>query len=394
MGNAGAVIIYVMCVAASCIIGLYVAMYAARCLLVIVDQTAGGNNELTWPDEPMQDWFGQGLHLIWLLIFSFVPAWALGQLLAYVAPQTAPWQWLLFLAAVWLIFPICLLSNLTGHGRWTVLHPKLLRGLVYDIGATLLFFLLSGLILAGTGFLIHWTLNGGGWNLVLLTPVVVAFAWFIYARLLGRIAHLIGNRVWPEGKARKKAAPKSPATNPNDPWAVPEPLAEGETDDEDDLPTGDIDESTETPVRQELEEEEDENDWRKRPKAYGVIFDDDRRDWWERKTTTLAEDPGAYELSTEEVPPPASTAENPTHQDATKPAAYSGPVSDEELERELELRRRGPTKTGPIPIGKQFFVGVFEFPCYPTSLGSCLFLALLAILLSALFRCIQLLQPT
>ena len=120
MGNAGFVILYVLCNVALVIFGLYFVMYAARCLLVIVDQTAGGNREVEWPDEPMLDWFGQGVHLIWLLAFSFVPAWLLSDALAAGTPDDGPWRGAIFLASVWLIFPVCLLSNMSAAGRWAV----------------------------------------------------------------------------------------------------------------------------------------------------------------------------------------------------------------------------------------------------------------------------------
>ena len=42
---------------------LYAVIYAMHCLLVVVQDTAAGNDEVTWPAEPIQDSLGGALHL-------------------------------------------------------------------------------------------------------------------------------------------------------------------------------------------------------------------------------------------------------------------------------------------------------------------------------------------
>jgi hypothetical protein len=396
MGSAGLVILFVLCTAATGILGLFFVMYAARCLLVIVDQTAAGNSEVVWPDEPMVDWFGQGIHLVWLLLFSFVPAWALAQGLAGAAPETIPWQGAIFLASVWLIFPICLLSNMTGSSRWVVLHARFLRGAAYHFGPMLLFYLLTGILLGGAGFLVFVTLKSPGWELVLLMPVAITAVWFIYARWLGRIAYRIGQHPPPDKAARKKPR-REQKHQSRDPWAAPHETGAAAAPDSDrEGPTEPVAPAGDTPIVEE--EEEDEDDWRVRPKPYQVIFDDSPKDWWERKTHSLDEDPGVYEMSREETAPPAALGQSENAitlqkkaQDESK--STNSPVSEEELERALELRRGKPRKRERLFLAREFFAGIFEFPFYPSSLSAWIFLSFLGVLISVLFRCLQILQP-
>ncbi len=56
MGNAGPAIIFMLLFVASMVVGLFVLAFVARCVLVVVQETGLGQDEVTWPSEPIQDW--------------------------------------------------------------------------------------------------------------------------------------------------------------------------------------------------------------------------------------------------------------------------------------------------------------------------------------------------
>ena len=376
MGNAGFVILYVLSLAASGMVGMLFAVYAGRCVLVIVNQTSGGNNEVEWPDEPYYDYFGHSLHLGWMLAFSFVPAWVLCKIVAQAQLFEQDWSWLIFVSVVWLTFPVYLLSNLSGHGRWTVLHPKFLQQAFRHAGVMLLFYGLSAILLGGALWLAYFTLFQASFLFVLLSPVVLMIALFIYARLLGRTAMLVS--VETHKKRKKQSRPKVRGVS-SDPWAVPE---EEETDD---------DEEENSDVSEEVEsstiDEEVKDDWATEAIPYALAKEDARTDLPERKHSTFDEDPGTYEVSEEE---PAARSGPATEGDSY----YDGPVSEENLERELELRKRKSKKKKHKPkVVPSLFLGVFEFPFYLQTLVPLVMLSFVGTVLSVLIRCVQLLQP-
>ena len=56
MAAAGPTILFMILLLAQILIGIYVAAYASHCLLTVVQDTAAGNDEVIWPDEPYYDW--------------------------------------------------------------------------------------------------------------------------------------------------------------------------------------------------------------------------------------------------------------------------------------------------------------------------------------------------
>src|SRR5947199_1427181 len=153
IGNAAAAMQFFLALVAVVVIGIYLWMYAAHCFSVVVDETAAGIDEVKWPDLPLIDWAGRLIYLTWLAAMAAVPVW-LG--VAVAAPEllegplgVVP----VFLGALWLLFPVFLLSALSGPSRFVLLHPGLLRRLVRRPLSLLMFYLLSGVMLFGAGIL-------------------------------------------------------------------------------------------------------------------------------------------------------------------------------------------------------------------------------------------------
>src|SRR3954463_4852992 len=73
IGNIGGAIIFFMAMVAAIIIGVYTAAYAAHILLAVIDATAGGAEEVTWPDEPVVDWLWKFAYLLWMVAIWLIP---------------------------------------------------------------------------------------------------------------------------------------------------------------------------------------------------------------------------------------------------------------------------------------------------------------------------------
>jgi hypothetical protein len=127
---------------------------------------------------------------------------------------------------LWLVFPISLLSSMSASSPWYVLSPALLPRLARRPGALVAFYLSSAVVLvAGLGALYLLLVS----NLVVLVPLaalILTGLWLIYARLFGRLAHLLRMTEAKE-RPRRKPVPKRPRTRAaavTDPWGASEPV--------------------------------------------------------------------------------------------------------------------------------------------------------------------------
>ena len=186
---------FVPLLAATTVVGAAIFAYASHCFLTVVEQTSAGNDEVVWPNEPYYDWLWQAVYVLWLTALWLGPiVLALRAAAGAHAGSAAAGQVLVSAAAlVWLFFPITLLSSMSGSSRWVLLSPRLVSRLVgRRSGSLMLFYLHSGPVLAAAVALTYLTLFvPGGVAFVLGTAAGLAAALLIYARQLGRLAHLV-----------------------------------------------------------------------------------------------------------------------------------------------------------------------------------------------------------
>jgi hypothetical protein len=218
--------VFVPLLAATMVIGTYVFAYASHCFITVVEQTSAGNDEVVWPDEPFYDWLWKAVYMLWLTALWLGPiALALRAVAAAHAGTGAATQVLVGSAtAVWLGFPITLLSSMGGTSRWVLFSPRVVARLLGQrLGSLLLFYLHSGPVLAACAALLYLTFltPGGAW-FVLLTGVGLAAALLVYARQLGRLAHLVEHTRGPAARPPQPAPRRRPrvrATATYDPWS-------------------------------------------------------------------------------------------------------------------------------------------------------------------------------
>ena len=215
---------FVFTLVAALIVALLVVTYAMHCLLVVVRDTADGNDEVIWPAEPFQDWAGGALHLVVVIAAWLAPVGLLARALRkeWLPDQDPLHLLLLAVPGLWLLFPVALFSTLSGSSRWFVFRPVVVWKLLRVAPSTLAVYILSALLAAGAAAL-GYAAVVRGW--VLLLPVAAAgwaAAFLVYARLLGRLAARMGRLPTGNDKAGKTKRPKLAGVQVQDPWAVPE----------------------------------------------------------------------------------------------------------------------------------------------------------------------------
>jgi hypothetical protein len=224
MPNAlGPTLLMVCFLAATGITVLCLAVYVARCVLVVVEGTAGGADRVRWPDEPMIDWAFQSLTLIGLAVLLLVPAGILAAVLGSVLWPDQPGLRTLVLGGLtlWLLFPIGALSALSEGSRWAFFRPVIVARMVRLFPATAQFYLIG----FGVAFLAlcPWYVAVRRQSLLLLLvacPIGAAMV-LIYARLLGQLAwRIVQLGPLPSGKAARRRKGRRAAREAAD-WPPP-----------------------------------------------------------------------------------------------------------------------------------------------------------------------------
>jgi hypothetical protein len=179
--------------------------------LIIIQDSAAGNDEVDWPDEVWYDFIGKYFHLVWL--FGCCAAlstvfWLLVDLALSFADleimRVIWWGLVLFSAA--LLLPIPLYSSMIAGSPWILLHPSFLGRLIEKPMAGLAIYVHSVVLLLpciALGLFLIVTLNW--W----LSPIVGMF-WAVcilwYGRALGRVGYVLAEerRRVPRKMKRKK----------------------------------------------------------------------------------------------------------------------------------------------------------------------------------------------
>lgn len=237
MGAAGPAILFVILLAASVIVGVCVLAYASRCVLVAVQETAAGQDEIIWPGEPMQDWLGHAVQLIELVGIWLAPSALAARLLREVwLPEDGALRVLLLAGpGLWLFFPIGLLSSLSAQSRWVPFRWAIFTRFLRVAPAAVVFYFLTAILLCSAVVPWYYALFAGKGYLLPVAAAVSAVVLFVYSRLLGRLAWIIQRlpsieRAPAKVKTVKRPPPvksrgqkkRKPRSDVQDPWAVPE----------------------------------------------------------------------------------------------------------------------------------------------------------------------------
>src|SRR5262249_40517459 len=178
-GGIGAAIVFVCPLLGIVVVGSSLLAYAAHVLLVVVTRTAVGEDDVSWPDDPMLDWLLGAVHLWLVTVLWLCFIGLLARLLKDVLfPADGGLRFLVVaVPGMWLCFPIGVLSSLTGESRWTLLRPRLVWQMCRVPGATLLFYGASALLGVGLAAVWYAAITKDIPILLPLAAVATASAW-------------------------------------------------------------------------------------------------------------------------------------------------------------------------------------------------------------------------
>jgi hypothetical protein len=202
-GAIGGAMMFFVLLAGLVIVGAYVFSYASHIFLTVIESTATGFEDVSWPDEPYVDWLWKGVYVLWLAALWLIPLLLVGTRIGE--------QHVAFWAAGlgWLLFPISLLSSMSASSRWFVFSPSLLPRLAQRFGSLLTFYLLTAPLLAVVALAIWWNNRTLGFLTIPIAAFAVATGLLIYARLFGRLALLVRHTA-----DRREPAPVRRPRNP------------------------------------------------------------------------------------------------------------------------------------------------------------------------------------
>lgn len=219
-------ILFVPLMAAAWMLGTVVAALASHYFLTIVESSATAYvRNLPWKGRPFREWICDGVnwpddlfidYFAKMFYFAYIigiwagPACVFGRLVA----GSSPWATLITGTAFWFFFPIGLLSSLASQSRWTPFWSGVIVAFYCRPAKTFFFYLLSAPVVAIVFLtfdliLIHSSKASVVWAIGLSPIAVLAF--FIYARLIGRLGLIVSfTRPEQEKSATKPKKRKKP----------------------------------------------------------------------------------------------------------------------------------------------------------------------------------------
>jgi hypothetical protein len=175
-------------------------LYPAACFVMVVEETASGEDEVRWESTAWYEYAGYLVYLIWLFGCSAAIPTATLAIISLSMPIDPLIWWGVIGVFVMGIFPFCMLSALAGGAPWMLIDfPLLLRWfgrphVVLALYLQSLMFALPSLILG------YWVVI---WHWIWLAPVVgivYSLCWLTYARLIGRVGWALSQ----DNKDRRK----------------------------------------------------------------------------------------------------------------------------------------------------------------------------------------------
>lgn len=164
---------------------IWTTSYSAACCVAVIMDTGNGNDRITaWPDPNWRDWALELMRVGFVLLVVQAVAMVGGRIFAPLAGSV----WLGTLAASFFLFPFMLLSSLEADSPWVPVSGPILKSLTSHWWAWLVFYGLTGAMLA---VWLTFFVVGFGWArylTVLAAAPLFSAMLLIDARLLGRLA--------------------------------------------------------------------------------------------------------------------------------------------------------------------------------------------------------------
>jgi hypothetical protein len=206
-------------------------IYATNCFISNVEETAAGNNHVSWPKGGgLLDGMGKFIYLLWIIFCSAIPVifiaaaqrvsggstvssgkpGALNGGHPAAIPPTFDMEWLVPLLPWLLLFPVLLLSSLKGGWWWHVLDGNIAGGILRKPKALFLICVPPAFLIFPSVWLAQSIIVQRSISLAALSGLLWSTALLIYGRLLGRAGWILVGQGDPINQARKKPRSGTP----------------------------------------------------------------------------------------------------------------------------------------------------------------------------------------
>ncbi len=146
-----------------------------------VQDTANGYNVIeNWDDSDFRDWFGPTFVVAMQLLLAIIVGVGLHALAGGETPAAV-------FAIAGLLFPVFYLSAMEASSPLVPVTMPITRTLTSHWYVWLLFYFITGLLLAGLVAALKWLSRENQFVAAAIAPLLLTTGWFIYARLLGRL---------------------------------------------------------------------------------------------------------------------------------------------------------------------------------------------------------------
>ncbi len=179
-------------------------MYLANCFLAVVEDTANGNDAVTWPKSGgLLDGLGKFFYVLWIVGCAVI-ATALVWIARGASISSEDLGWVVSLLPFLILFPVLILSALAADAWWMLLDGKIIWNFLKKPHALALVIVPPLVLLS---LCVYWTAQLAQQASILL-PFGIGFAWATFVLLYGRI---LGRAGWilTESGVRKKSRHKS-----------------------------------------------------------------------------------------------------------------------------------------------------------------------------------------
>lgn len=211
------------------VVGFVVLAYGGRAFFVILNTAAAGSERVEWSDEPITDWVFQGVYLAMMVMLWAAPAYLLGSLAGGGVAALV-----LSVVSMAFLFPVGILSALTGPSRWQPLSTTFLLRAKQRPADAVGFYLRAAPLLTVCVLSVAAVFGqlGAAVSLAAAGGLLFGLCGLLFARVAGRYALLLTftKDPYPEPEEPDEdepaARPKRPRPAPapaaaSDPWAAP-----------------------------------------------------------------------------------------------------------------------------------------------------------------------------
>jgi hypothetical protein len=174
--------------------------------IMIIQDTAAGNDEIDWPDEVWYEYLTKIAFLTWLFGCCAAVSTVFWLLATLVVPIPGVIWWALVLLTAFMIFPIPLYSTMIAGSPFILIHPLFLLRMFQRPMAGLALYVHSLVLLVPCVVLGLWLVMSMNWWMSPMIGMFWATCVLWYGRALGRVGYVLAEekRKVRHKKKRKK----------------------------------------------------------------------------------------------------------------------------------------------------------------------------------------------